>query len=336
MTPPPTRDRSADRTGGDRPTVSLVIPTLGRPGKLGRTLASVARVVVPAGAGLEVLVVDNGPSDRTRAVVEDLPEAASVRFRYLPEATGGAARARNRGVAESRGEVLAFTDDDCLLEATWLEAVLDELEASPRPDVLGGRVELHDPRDAPVTVRASRERRVCDWTEVFSSVPGCNFCVRRQVFAEIGAFDERLGPGTPLRAAEDADFLYRAHRAGFRVVYSPRPAVRHDHGRRTREEVAAVHRGYVIGRGGFYCKHVLGRDPDVLRLAWWELRECLALLAGSREQPETAPDPAERIGWLARGAGRWILSMARGDGGPDCRRRPRAGGAGARGEGVPA
>ena len=290
----------------------MVICTRGRPAKLRRTLASMARPDGPA-PDTEVLIVDNGPSEATRKVVEAFREVGPLRFRYLVERSGGASRARNLGIRQSRGSLVAFVDDDCLVDASWLAAMVHEFARPDRPDVVGGRVELHDERDAAVTVRRATERRICDWTEVFFSVPGCNFCVRRDVLSEIGGFDERMGPGAPLQAAEDADLLFRAHRAGARVLYSPRPAVRHDHGRRTPNQVAEVQRRYVTGRGGFYCKHFLRGDLDVLRLAYWEVRECLGILVGSRQQPDTVLGPVERLTWLARGAFRWIASLLRDD-----------------------
>lgn len=321
MTATPTGDPQEDRAAGDRPTVSLVIPTLGRPENLRRTLAALGRLDVPPDESLEVLVVDNGPSERTRSVVEASSGTEGPRFRYLAEPEGGTSRARNRGIRESRGRLVAFIDDDCLVAPSWLRALVEEFSADPPPDVLGGRVELHDDRDAPVGVRTRRERRDCEWTDVFSSILGCNFCVRRPVIARIGTFDERLGPGTPLLAAEDSDFFYRAHSAGLSVRYSPRPLLYHDHGRRSAEQVAAIQRSYVIGRGGFYAKFILRGDRDVLRLAWWELRECLATLPPSRRDPDASVSPGRRIAWLARGALRWLGSSltSGGRGSPDSR-----------------
>lgn len=186
-----------------------------------------------------MLIVDNGPSEATRKVGEEFREVGPLRFRYLVEAAGGASRARNVGIRRSRGSLVAFVDDDYVVDKSWLAAMVHEFARLDRLDVVGSCVELHDERDAAVTVRRYGERRICDWTEVFSSVPGCNFCVHRVIFSEFGGFDKKMGGGAPLQAAEDADLLYRAHRASARVVYSCRPAVvRHDHGRRTRNQVA--------------------------------------------------------------------------------------------------
>src|SRR6185369_15885504 len=72
--------------------------------------------------------------------------------------------------------------------------------------------------------------------------------------------------------ADDIEFIYRALKRGLGVVYTPDARVLHAHGRRTPEDVHAVGRGYLRGRGAFYCKYVLRADRAILRHLWWELR----------------------------------------------------------------
>lgn len=294
---------------GSDPAMSVVISTLDRPAKLRRTLNALAGVERPSRSTIEVLVVDNGPSRETKAVVDEFRDSDGPRFRYLVEGHGGTARARNLGIRESGGSLVAFIDDDCMVTPSWPRALFEEFSSDLRPDIVGGRVELHDSRDAPVAVRTARERQLCEWTNIFASIVGCNFCVRRPVLAQLGTFDERLGPGTPLKAAEDSDLLYRAHKADLRVLYSPRPLLYHDHGRRTAEQVLRVQRSYVIGRGGFYAKFILRGDLDALRLAYWELRECVTLLLERGSESAASVSPGDRIGWLGRGAFRWMKSL---------------------------
>jgi GT2 family glycosyltransferase len=69
---------------------------------------------------------------------------------------------------------------------------------------------------------------------------------------------------------EDLDLLYRAFRKKVRTVYSPDVLVYHNHGRTTDAQIQALNHRYVVGRGAFYCKHILAGDGNVLKMAYWE------------------------------------------------------------------
>jgi GT2 family glycosyltransferase len=100
---------------------------------------------------------------------------------------------------------------------------------------------------------------------------GCNVAFKREVFEQVGYFDNNLGPGsTGNLVAEDVDFLYRICRKGFKIVYSPDIVVYHNHRRKPGADSKSVRRNYVRGRGAFYCKHVLGRDDAVIKIGYWE------------------------------------------------------------------
>jgi GT2 family glycosyltransferase len=93
---------------------------------------------------------------------------------------------------------------------------------------------------------------------------------RRSVFEKIGPFDAKFGSGTKI-PAEDLDFFYRAYAEGFKLIYSPDVVVYHNHGRRTDDEVGALSKQYLIGKGGFYCKHALKGDLNVIKMVYWEI-----------------------------------------------------------------
>src|SRR5262249_1593842 len=89
-----------------------------------------------------------------------------------------------------------------------------------------------------------------------------NWAVPRKAFDEVGLFDERLGPGGPLRNAEDNDMAYRWLRAGYRILYRPQLVVRHN-GWRSRSEIASLKWDYGVGQGAFYAKHLMRGDPHM-------------------------------------------------------------------------
>jgi GT2 family glycosyltransferase len=255
--------------------VSIVICTRNRVTSLSETLAALRRLEEPADAMLEAVIVDSASTDGTEMAVQDFTRSAGFPIRYVREERPGLSLARNRGIQEARGEILLFTDDDCLPEPTWVTAALHELGGNP-VQVIGGRVELHDPNDLPMTIKTSlMHERFETWTNPFGFAHGCNMIVGRGVLARIGLFDIRLGAGTVLGAGEDADFFYRAFKAGIPVRYAPGPMVFHHHGRRRPEEGERLMRGYLLGAGALAMKFLLRRDMLPAKHCWWQIRSAL-------------------------------------------------------------
>jgi len=251
--------------------VSVVVCTRNRRDALARLLDRCEQLAVPAGVRWELIVVDNGSSDGTAALLAS--RLGTLPVRVLTERTPGLSRARNAGIAAASGDLLLFTDDDCLPDERWLATIRDEFERVPELAVLGGRVELYDPRDRPTTTRTSRERVRITTTSNPDRIIGCNMACRRSALAVIGPFDVALGGGTRAAAGEDVDFVLRALRAGLRIEYLPDALVYHNHGRRTDAQVRALGRAYTVARGALFCKYLLARDRGTLRriredLAW--------------------------------------------------------------------
>ena len=109
--------------------VTVILCTYNRCGSLVRALESVAASQLPPSVEWEVLVVDNNSTDQTREVVADFARRHAGRFRYVFEARQGQSHARNAGIQEAAGDVLAFTDDDIRVEPTWLAKLSAVFEA---------------------------------------------------------------------------------------------------------------------------------------------------------------------------------------------------------------
>jgi GT2 family glycosyltransferase len=272
--------------------LSVVIATRDRPERLRSCVASLERIAVPAGWGVEVIVVNNGGRD----VAEDVPSAGHDRLhvRILTEPRRGKARAVNTGVAAARGSIVAFLDDDVTVEAEWAAEIVAEFRRDPALGLLGGRVRNAD--GAARGVATSLHDRPVDIvaTDLLEGLAaGCNLAVRADVIAAVRGRDTRLGPGRGL-AYEDIDFIRRVLRAGFRGRFSPGPVVVHRPGPRNRSVE------YPRGRGAYYLKFILLGDVTVARHAWWEVCGLVRHLwrpAGERRRA------AIRTGWdLAVGA----------------------------------
>jgi glycosyltransferase involved in cell wall biosynthesis len=291
-------------------SVSVVVATRNRCERLAEAMGALARSVVPPGLTWELVVVDNGSTDGTADL---LARAASeLPLRSVHEPVPGLSVARNTGLGATRGRIIAFTDDDCLVDSQWLATLWREFERDAALAGVGGRVELYDPRDRPVSIRISRSRMPftspVQLSELFI---GCNMAFRRHVIDLVGEFDPTLGAGTPVGSGEDLDFLYRAFRRGFKLVYVPEMLVHHNHGRRTDAEVGRLRRSYGRGRGALFCKYLLRGDRGMLRRLAADLasggREALGMMRAGR-----APWPVARRYWhMLTGALAWLRSRRR-------------------------
>jgi len=230
----------------------------------------------------EVLVVDNNSSDATKQVVAEYLHLENPSFRYLRDDKPGKSRALNTAIRQARGDIIAFTDDDCIPDSGWVDGILKEFDSDPELSVLGGRVELYDPNDTHQATLLSNSRTLVKTAKGACHPPtiiGANMSFRRAVLDVTRGFDPVLGPGTICKAAEDLDLIYRSLRKHFKIAYSPDVVVFHNHGRRTEAEDNKTSRAYALGRGAFYFKFLLRLDVQVAMVALGEVFNLVRTLA---------------------------------------------------------
>lgn len=195
------------------PRISVVIPTRDRNDTLGHCLDRLApgAQTFPHDA-YDVIVTD----DSAHAAARDLISEHFPWARWVPGPRRGPAANRNSGARAARGEWLAFTDDDCLPEPTWLEAFVSRFSTKETAlEALEGRTTcragLNSPREtAPINLTGGLL-----WS--------CNFAMRRSAFEQIGGFDERY----PFAHMEDADLKARLQKAGFMIYFVPEAEIDH-------------------------------------------------------------------------------------------------------------
>jgi hypothetical protein len=224
--------------------VSVVIPTCRRPDDVERCVSSVLATGHPR---LQVLVVDNAPDDpRTAQRIADV-FGSEPRVEYHAEPVPGASRARNRGVHAATGDVVAFVDDDIVVDALWIAALTAAFDDDPDVSCVTGLV-LPVAVDTPVhwwfeayggfDRGYARRRFDLDQhrgdTLLYPYTAGAlgglgNAAFRRDVLTGERPFDVTLGPGTPAFGAEDQDVLLRVLREGRTILYEPAAIVQHRH-----------------------------------------------------------------------------------------------------------
>jgi glycosyltransferase involved in cell wall biosynthesis len=239
---------------------------------------------------MEVVVVDDGSQDGTAEAVQPLAAAERrTAIRLIRQPGRGLSAARNTGVANARGALLAFIDDDCIASPGYVSELIARFAGERDLVLRGGRVLLGDPHDAPLTINPStRTERLDRRHDVGGFILGCNMAMRREALERLGPFDERLGAGSSLLSGEDTDLIIRAVDAGIPVEFTGDMTVHHFHGRRTREQVLRAQRNYNIGNGALMAKH-LSRAPWFLRNGYWNLRNAL-------REPLGGPVFDERLG----------------------------------------
>ncbi|WP_010219188.1 glycosyltransferase family 2 protein [Sphingomonas sp. PAMC 26621] len=251
----------------DKAAVTLLICTRNRCASLAATLASVSRAVSAAeGIAVEVILVDNGSTDATPGLIAQWRAEQPFRVISVEEPRPGLARARNRGLVHRAGDIVAMTDDDCILHPDYVPNLVAAFAKAPGPAIIGGRILLGNPADLPVTVKLEDHPMVAP-PGMFPGgfVMGANLAFGADVLAAVGPFDERFGAGAPFVAAEDTDFLLRASRLGIALLYDPLIVVDHHHGRREIRDETRVLAGYAFGDGALYAKHLFN-DKRVRRM----------------------------------------------------------------------
>ncbi|MBS1691342.1 MAG: glycosyltransferase [Actinobacteria bacterium] len=260
---PPVEPRAPLR---EFPPISVVVCTRDRPDHLRDMLEHLSQLVYP---NVEFIVVDNNPrSGLTPPVVE---EFADIPIRVIEAAGQGLSIARNVALKNASHDIVAFTDDDVLVDPAWLTNLAHRFVADERLACVCGMVpsaELVTPAQSYFDRRVGWARRCDPATYDLAEPPeddrlfplrvaqfgtGANFAVRRDAVVEMGGFDEGLGIGSPTGGGEDIDLFVRVLLAGWRLGREPSAVVWHRH-RRTAAELELQIHNYGLGLGGWIAK----------------------------------------------------------------------------------
>jgi len=217
-------------------SVSVVLCTYNRASSLARTLESLVIQSLPEGTDWEIVVVDNNSKDMTHQVVEDFESRFQGRFRYLREERQGISFARNAGIREARGKIVAFIDDDETAAEGWLENLTANLHSDEWVGA-GGRVvpqwNSRRPRwmlgeSSFLAGPIAMFEPTVDEVDLIEPPFGANMAFKRSVFERFGAFRTDLGRvGNGMLSGEDTEFGRRLLTAGLRLRFEPNAITLH-------------------------------------------------------------------------------------------------------------
>lgn len=283
------------------PSITVAICSKDRWDWVDRLLTSLAPL--RAEGDFDVLVVDNASSDdRMREVCA---ERDWVRYFYEPLV--GLNFARNRAMREACGEVVAFLDDDVVVDRDWLRGLRRAWAENPDAGCVTGLVlPMALETDAQILFEAGGGfrrgfRPIRYGAERYGDRlypcgagrfgAGANMSLRRELVLRLGGFDEALDTGRPLPGGGDLDIFYRVLRAGSTLVYEPQTAVYHEH----RRDMAVLRRQYYTWGVGFmaFVMKSMEADPPMRgrfrRMIGWWFRDQARRLKGRVRGREPIP-----------------------------------------------
>lgn len=290
------------------PLVSVVICTLSRPRQLQNALNALLALDY---SNFEIIVVDNGPEDTSTASMIREHYSDLSNLRYEAEPLRGLSAARNRGVEVANGEILAFTDDDIIVDRYWLSSLVSGFDVEGTIACVTGLTlasELESPAQSLFeqygAFNKGYESRLFKrdvnpastilypyTAGVFGG--GGNSALRLECFLGGLRFDRRLGPGSMAFGAEDLDIFLQTILGGKYIRYVPGAIAWHEH-RRSYQDLRWQLFTYGAGFTALLTKYSLGDFRialDLLRLAPRVITS--RLLAGKREEVESHRLPKE-------------------------------------------
>lgn len=276
--------------------ISVVILTYNRVKDLAEAIASVR---ASRGPGREIIVVDNGSTDGTAALLASQPDLRVLRF----DRGEILSRCRNAGIEAARGEIIAFTDDDCVVAEDWLELIAEDLRDH---DAVGGIVKLHGKMKMPWW-----------WNDELNWMPGlsvpglwgplageiylpqsANLAYRADILRKMGFSEGLEGIWMKNMTREDSDLWIRTRAAGCRTLVDTRLVVLHKLPPSRFTLSFCLRRAFSDGFAAYHRERGAGRARERLRFI---AREPYAIFARARRG-----DPGSRVHeafWIVRECG---------------------------------
>lgn len=269
--------------------VSVIVPVYNAADTIGIQLQALSRQTYRG--EWELVVSDNGSTDETGLILRNHPFGDSVKFTVVDSSKKpGTAYARNRGVACSKGEFLAFTDADDLVHEDWLAELVS---AATSYDAVAGEIEIERLNSAEAFTWRPLSTPGQSFTDpqFLPYFMGCNFGVWRSVLNEVGGFDEAFKP-----AGEDVELAWRIQKAGFTLGLQPKAIVSYRL-RSSLTETCRQLRHYGVSDSRLYAKF---REHGMRRMRGRELSALTFLVLLQNPLLPTVLTRTNRGMWLAR------------------------------------
>jgi glycosyltransferase involved in cell wall biosynthesis len=233
------------------PFVSVIIPHFNDPERLGHCLAQLETQTYPSDR-YEIIVIDNGSISPPEEIIN-----TSSHSHLLIEPKPSSYIARNCGLTAAQGEIIAFTDSDCLPKEDWLEKGVNALTKESNIGVVGGQIDLFPAnKDAPTIAELYELERafpVQEYVERWHFAPTANIFTFQEIVETVGMFDETLKSGG------DAEWCQRVYAHGYKVVYAQDVCIRHP----ARAKIKDIYRRAKRRSGGLHDRQAKDQSPKL-------------------------------------------------------------------------
>jgi GT2 family glycosyltransferase len=237
--------------------ISVLISTLNRPQQIRRCLSSLLK---NSYSNFEILLVDQSTNNETEEVVHQL---RSKKIKYIRMYEKGKAKALNLMIRRARSSILAFTDDDCVVNRDWFQEISTFYRKCPRTAGVFGNIYPYRPKQhlhecCPATFTADKVRSFSDPGQLhYHTVgQGNNMSLRKSVIERVGGFKEWLGVGSIAQAGEESDLIFRILLDHHILMTNPKMIAFHDRWM-TSEEENLLQTRYTCGLFAFFTYYLL-------------------------------------------------------------------------------
>lgn len=270
---------------GEWPLVTVAVCTRDRPEDMKLCLEALNKLDYPH---LDILVVDNAP--QTEATKE-LVETHYPSIRYVREPRPGLDWARNRAILKAKGEIIAYTDDDVVVDPGWVKALVKVFTENPKVMAVTGLVVPYELETEPQVLfeenggfgrgfeqkwyEANLDGKMPWWLLGTGNLgTGANMAYRRVVFSNIGFFDPALDVGTVTNGGGDLEMFFRVLKEGYAIVYEPKAIIRHRH-RQSYEQLKSQITNNGIGLYSYFVCGAKSYPDERLTFLWISIWWCL-------------------------------------------------------------
>ncbi len=261
--------------------ISVIIATKNRSNQLDRCLNALLNSVIKP---LEIIIVDQSTNSKTKDLVFKFNNN-SLKYSHLN--SNGKSKSLNYAIPLAKGDILAFTDDDCLVSKNWIGAIIKSFKKNKSISLCFGKTLPYQPKKhknevCPCTFEKDSDKftitqKPCKHWETVGF--GNNMAIKASIFKKVGLFKEWLGPGSIGSNAEDAEIINRCLVGGYKIGYEPAMKVHHNKWLNAKEMnkqewsyicggMACY--GYFAYDGNKFAKKII---EDNLRYVFWDLKE---------------------------------------------------------------
>lgn len=234
--------------------ISVVIPTCGRQAMLKNCLDSLSVQDYPI-SNIEIIIIDDRNDPSTKDLVNSL-KVHHYQLKYFGQDHKGPAAARNLGARSSSASVVAFVDDDCVVDKNWARLMLESHKSNPQIVCVGGLTLIATQKTSVLVSQFLSTCSIVSWVGGKQEViffPTCNVSFKQHIFDKY-QFDEAF----PLPGGEDLEFFWRLFKDGNRFIWDKKIKVIHY---RNDSFLSFMKQAYIYGRGNFLAQHIHKDHP---------------------------------------------------------------------------